>query len=253
VTPPVALAAPATPAAPAPTAAEAKNVEHQKELAHEVALMGYDPDVTQMLTLVVELREVKFDVTQAARLSLTDPGLATRQIQDLNAASPGAQENAAELVELVTKAKVPQVQAVFRESAKMKDRSPYLDFVLLTAMNTRGRDFSEPLLIEDLKHPDFMVRQTTALLFSRMGDPRGLAQLFEDLKNADAAGCSILNVALEELLGNVLGGSPQLGIEQSDALARKWKENAEKWWNDHRRKLEFKRDTQGDGPCWTVK
>ena len=268
--PPVAPVAPVAPVTSAPQPAAVKPAEHaadaapeqsadtrqrdrEKELAHEAALLGYDPDVTRMLTLVAELRDIKFDVTRAARLSLTDPGLANRQIQELNAAAPGAQENAAELVDLVSKAKALQVQNVFREAAKMKERSSYLDFALLTAMNTRGRDYSETLLIEDLKHPDFMVRQTTALLLARMGDPRGPAQLFEELKSADAAGCSILSVALEEVIGTVLGAAPQLGIEQSDALARKWRENAEKWWHANRAKLEFKRDAPADGPCWAPK
>ena len=239
---------------PPPEAPKAtKDSDREDEIARALTAQGFDPDVSRMLTLVTLLKDVKFDVTRAARLSQTDPGLAEKEIQALNTAFPHAQERASELVELISKAKSPQVQSVLREAAKLPQREPYLDFVLLTAMNTRGADFSETLLIEDLKQSDFMIRQTTALLIGRMGDLRGLTQLFDDLKKADAPGCVILDVALEELLGDVLGPPPQLGLENTDALAKVWKENAAKWWSKHREKLEFSKDPKTGDATWKGK
>ena len=243
---------PPTPAAAA-DAPKSKEAEREDEIARGLTASGFDPDVTRMLTLVTLLKEVKFDVTRAARLSQTDPGLAEKEVQALNLSAPHAQERAGELVELISKAKPPQVQSVLREAAKLQKREPYLDFVLLTAMNTRGSDFSETLLIEDLKHSDFMIRQTTSLLIGRMGDLRGLHQLFDDLKTADAPGCAILDVALEELLGDALGPVPQLGLEKTDALVKSWKENAAKWWSKHHDKLEFSKDPKTGEAVWKAK
>ena len=249
----------ATPASP-PTGSDVpadsgKRVltEREQQTADQIAAMGYGKNVARMLTLVSQLREVSFDVTRTARLALTDPGLAERQLSDLHAAAPHAQEDAAELVDLLLKCSGAEAQEALFETAKMATRKPYLDFVLLTGINTRGKDFPEGLMLQCLKSSDAMVRQSAALMIARQGGVSGLRQLFEDLKNADAVGCQLINNAFQDLLGPALGAPAELGSEKSETLAKEWRERALKWWTDNEKNLVFSANPKTAGTTWQIK
>ncbi|MCY3023584.1 MAG: hypothetical protein NTW87_31780 [Planctomycetota bacterium] len=197
--------------------------------------------------MAARLHSVEFDVTRLSRLSLTDKLLAERLLGDLNAKAPFAQEDAAELVDLISKAKAEHVREACSKLGRLGPRQPYLDYALLTAFNTRGRDVPQALLKDLAKSPDFMVRQTAALLLGRSGDKRGLALLFKELEQTDALGGAILQGSIEELAGPVLGAPPPAraasvgaGLNDAEEQAFKaWQQKAAKWWQEHGGKLSF--------------
>jgi tetratricopeptide (TPR) repeat protein len=216
-------------------------------LAAKVVAMGLAPEPTQILTVAARLCDVQFDVTRLTRLSLTDKGLAERHLQDLNARAPYAQEDAAELVDLISRSKPEHVRAACDKLARLGPRQPYLDYALLTAFNTRSRDVPLGLLRDSLKSGDFIVRQTAALLLGRAGDKRGLTQLFKEVEQADALGGAVLQGSIEELLGPILGSPPPaksaepgagLAPEQAEALAA-WRKKAAAWWRENEAALKF--------------
>lgn len=219
--------------------------EAEQTLAAKVEALGLDSRATQILTIAARLKDIAFDVTMLARLSLRDKLLADRSLAELNAKAPFAKEDAAELVELISKAKAEEVRAACEKLSKLGPRQPYLDTTLLTAFDTRGRDVPVALLKEFLKSRDFMVRQTAALLLARAGDLRGLAQLFKELESADALGCTILLGSIEELVSPDLGSPPAarsafpgagLNADEEQAL-KVWRQKASAWWKEHGGKL----------------
>jgi hypothetical protein len=181
------------------------------------------------------------------RLSLRDKLLAENKLGELNAKAPFAQEDAAELVELISKAKAEHVREACEKLSRLGARQPYLDYALLTAFTTRGRDVPVGLLKEQLKSRDFMVRQTAALLLARAGDQRGLAQLFKEIESADALGCTILKGSIEELVSAGLGAPPEArsfvpgcGLNADEEVALKlWQQKASAWWHKNGGRLKF--------------
>ena len=239
---------PAAPGTPRPPAArERASTEAELALAAKVKALGLDPAAAHILTVASRLRDVELDVTRLTRLSLVDALLAERYLAELNAKAPFAQEDAAELVDLVSKAKAEHVREACAKLSRIGARQPYLDYAFLTALNTRGRDVPSSLLKELLKSRDFMVRQTAALLLGRAGDQRGLTQLFKDVENTDALGSSILQGSIEELVGPVLGAPPAArsaaagaGLDDEQTLAfQAWQQKAAQWWKDNGGKLKF--------------
>ena len=238
------------PEKPAPTPAAPVRVWTEKEqsLAGQVQALGLAPEVARMLTIAARLRDVEFDVTRLSRLSLTDPELAKRHLTGLERRSPYAQEDAAELVDLMSRAKPEHLEALYAQLPKLGARQAYLEFVLLTAMNTRGEKIPDARLRQTLASPDFMVRQTAALIAARQGDAQGLALLFKALEKADWPASSILGVSLEELLGNALTALPR-DSEDEDAL-KKWQKQAARWWKDYAGVLKYTADPKPGQPYW---
>ena len=215
--------------------------------ALKVQALGLDAEAASILTVAARLRDIEFDVTRLTRLSLTDKLLAERCLGELKAKAPFAPEDAAELVELLSKAKAEHVRAACEKLSKLGARQPYLDYALLTAFTTRGRDVPTAFLKDSLKSRDFMVRQTAALLLARAGDLRGLTQLFKELESADALGCTILLGSIEELVSTELGAPPAArsasagaGLNEAEELALKaWQQKAAAWWRENGERLKF--------------
>lgn len=241
------LAAARGPAAPPANPKARVFSEAEEKLAAKVQALGLDPAAAHILTVASRLRDVDFDVTRLTRLSLTDGLLAERCLGDLRAKAPFAPEDAAQLVDLISKANAEHVSAACGKLSRLGPRRPYLDYALLTAFTTRGRDVPKVYLKELLKSADFMVRQTAALLLARSGDQRGLAQLFKELESADALGGAILQGSVEELVGPVLGGPPAAraaaagaGLnEQEEQAFKAWQQKAAQWWRENGGKLKF--------------
>ena len=141
--------------------------------------------------------------------------------------------------------------AVWTALPKLGERRPYLDFVLLTALNTRGKDIPAAWLQPLLDSSDFMVRQTAAMLAARQGEQEALGLLFKALKQADWAACSILSISLQEMLGGVLGAPP---TDAKNAKALKtWRTQAFQWWQQNGGQLQYVRDAQTGQARWRVK
>ena len=129
-------------------------------------------------------------------------------MQQLAKKAPFAQDDAAALLKLISQAKSKELEAVWTALPKLGERHPYLDFVLLTALDSRGKDVPDAWLQPLLDSADFMVRRTAAMLAARQGDKEALGLLFDEVKKADWAACSILSISLAELLGGVLARRP---------------------------------------------
>ena len=243
----------ATPANPVAKDAVQGRVPSDAEIfaAKQVKTLGLDPAVGQMLTVAARLRGVQFDVTRLTRLSLIDAGLADKFLKEFAARAPYAQEDAAELVELIARSKSAHVASFFKTLPKLGESTPYLDFVLLTALNTRGGAVPPALLESYVKSPDFMVRQTAATIMARRGDPLGLEVLFKEADASDSAGCAILQVSFEDLLGPVLGAAPSPNAND-EKLIQAWKSNAATWWRENSAKLKHVKNPKVGEPDWKL-
>ena len=81
------------------------------------------------------------------------------------------------------------------------------------------------------------------LLVARAGERKGLGAIFKELGSADAAGCSIVNTALKELIGNAIPNPPPSGEKYEKAL-KAWQQQAVQWWTEHENKLKHNPDPQ---------
>lgn len=237
-----------TPAATAPTV----RVFSQKDLdgAGKIARWGLPPAVSQILTLSVRLKDVEFDVTKLTRAALNDPKDADRLLEELRKSAPFAPEDAAQLVELIAKVKAEDLATASENLAKLGPRKPYLDYALLTAFNTRGKDVPVFFLRETLQSKDALVRQTSALLLARYGEGAALEILFKDIAAADALGCVMLNGWLEELLGSELPPPPAPLRDGNPPGLDAWKEKAGAWWKEHATKLKHIPEPKPGDPYW---
>ena len=241
---------PAQPALKLPDALpERKPTASDLAVGAKLAAMGLDPEPARMLTIAARLLDVDFDITRLTRLSMSDAPAGERYIQELKARSPFAQEDAAELVDLVNHARSQHVATVFEKIPKLGARKPYLDYVLLTALNTRGKEMPQALLKECLLNPDLLVRQTAALMLARLGDRKALGQLFLEIEQSDAGGLAIINVALEELLGDAIG-TPPPDDPKNAALIKAWQQQAAKWWRHNESKLKHNPEPGANQPWW---
>jgi tetratricopeptide (TPR) repeat protein len=213
--------------------------EQELGMAARVAQMTADPGAQQILTVAARLRETDFDVTKLTRLSLSDPQLAARYLEELKPRAPFAQEDAAELVDLISKARPEILAEAFTKLNKLGPRQPYLDYALLTGLNTRGRELAAAFLRECQKSPDLMVRQTAALMFGRAGEKKALNLLFKEVETADALVSGVLYDSLTELLGKVFPAPPPPG---NDAALKEWKQTVAKWWQQNEKKVSIFQD-----------
>lgn len=240
--------APASPASIGPTV----RVFSQKDLdgAAKIARWGLQPAVSQILTLAVRLRDVEFDVTKLTRAALNDPKDADRLLEELRKTAPFAPEDAAELVELIAKVKTDDLTTASENLAKLGPRKPYLDYALLTAFNTRGKDVPVFFLRETLQSKDALVRQTSALLLARYGERAALEILFKDIAATDALGCVMIHGWLEELLGSQLPPPPPPLRDGNPPSLDAWKEKAAAWWKEHATKLKHTPEPKPGEPYW---
>jgi len=241
------------PSAGAPPSADAPPFERvftngELAAAAKIAALALDAKAAQILTLAGRLREVDLDITRLTRLSLSDPAMAERYLGELKTRAPYSREDAAELVDLISKAKPDQLAVAFEKLPKIGPRRPYLDYVLLTGLNTRGADFFGTLLKECQRSADFMVRHTAALMLARGGDKKSVAQLIKELETADELACSIVQDSLVELLGNVIGKPPP----GSDLALSKWKADVAQWWQHAERKFTFAEQRRNHEPYWVL-
>jgi len=237
----------APPAAPQPEAPK-ERLFTQAELgsAAKVMALGLETQAAQILTLAGRLREVDLDITKLTRLSLSDPQLAERYLEEMKAKSPYAQEDAAELVDFIAKAKSEHLAAAMEKLPKIGARTPYLDYVLLTALNTRGKDMYASLLKECQSSGDFMVRHTASLMLSRSGDKKAIGHLVRELTAADELASNIVQDSLVELVGNDIAEPPP----GSGPALKKWKSDVAQWWNQNERKLAFNEQRRESDPYW---
>ena len=208
--------------------------EQEMILAERAKTLSADPAAQQVLTIAARLREVDLDVTRLTRLSLSDPLMAGRYLDELKAKAPYAQEDAADLVDQISKAKPVILAEVFLKLNKLGPRLAYLDYALLTGLNTRGRELAPSFLKECQKSPDFMVRQTAALMLARAGGKKALGFLFKEVETADALVSGVLYDSLSELLGKVFPAPPPPG---NDPALKDWKHEAVKWWQQNEKKV----------------
>jgi tetratricopeptide (TPR) repeat protein len=215
-----------------------------------IQALALAPEATRILAIAAKLVSVDLDVTKLTRLSLTDTQLATRYLNEMKAKAPQAQEDAAELIDLINKAQAEHLVAALSHVDALGKRSPYLDYSILTGLNTRGRDCPTALLVECIGNADPMVRQTAALLLARAGDRHALRLLFKEVETSDAIGCSIVSEWLSELIGPQLGEVPLASRPDIDDALAKWKKNAAQWWSDHDKKLKHNSKKAADEPYW---
>ena len=226
-----------------------ETLQLEAEYVQQIKAMGLEPAVTQLMIGAARLREVQFDVTRLTRLSLADPEMANRYLAELSAKAPTAQQDAADFVELVAKAKTAQIDAFFAVLPKLGDRKPFLEFSLLTGLNTRGGDTPATFFEEELKSTDFMVRQTAALIVGRQGERSALDAIFHEVEASDGLGCSILQGTLVELLGAALPPPPAPDAKNENAL-KAWKKLAAGWWHAHGSKLKYTPNPKVGEPFW---
>jgi len=228
-----------------------KPVTERENIAPRIRSLQLSPEASRMVNVAARLREVDFDITRLTRLSLTDPDLAERLVRELKARSPLAQEDAAELVDLLSRAKPEHATEAFASILKLGARKPYLDFVLLTAINTRGSADAPPGLLEVLsQNKDFMVRQTALLMCARTGNPDSLQALVKEAESADATGANILGANLQEVLAAV--PAPPAPGAQDDAALKKWRDAIAAWHKGHEKNLKFNPKPKPGQPFWST-
>jgi hypothetical protein len=213
----------------------------------KVQAMGLSQTTSQILVVLSRLRELDFDVSKLTRLSLSDQVLAERYLNELNARAPYAQEDAAELVDLISKGKLEDVLAACDNFSKLGARRPYADYVLLTAFNSRGRELPKSVLKDTLTSPDLMVRQTAALLLARSGDAGGLSLLVKEIENADAVDAQVVAGSLQELVGTAITMPP---TNNSEAALKEWRGTVASWWQKDGTKLIHDPQAAAGAPCW---
>ncbi len=218
-------------------------------LQNRISTLKVAPEVTRILLLAARLADVNFDVTRMTRLSLTDAELARRSVDELKSRAPGAQEDAAELVELLAKAKQEHVAGVFNALSVLGARPAYLDYTILIGLNTRGRDLPGAYLKQCALSPDALVRLTSALVLARAGERAALAVFFTELDGADAAGCTIAFGLLTELVGVPMNAPPPADKEGGAAL-RTWKKSVAQWWSEHRETLKHDPNPAPNAPYY---
>jgi len=223
--------------------------EQEMILAERAKTLSADPAAQQVLTIAARLREVDLDVTRLTRLSLSDPQMAGRYLDELKTKAPYAQEDAADLVDQISKAKPVILAEVFLKLNKLGPRLAYLDYALLTGLNTRGRELAQSFLKECQKSPDLMVRQTAALMFARAGEKKALGLLFKEVEAADALVSGVLYDSLSELLGKVFPAPPPPG---NDAALKDWKHDAAKWWQQNEKKLSVWQDRAAEDAYFKI-
>ena len=232
-----------------PKPAPVRNPDDQA-LVQKIAGLQLDSAVSQFLLAAARLQKSKFDVTKIARLSLSDPAAAQRTLEALREQEPYMQADAAALVDALSHAKAREAQAMLAQLPGLGPRGAYLDFALLTALNTRGRDVSAAVLAQCSASTDFVVRQTAALLLARQGDRGGLEQLFQEIRQADLVGCTLLNTSLEELLGSRFPAPPAVGSAEADEGVKVWQARAAKWWQDQGAQLQPVVSPKPGEPWW---
>ena len=172
-------------------------------------------------------------------------------LQELHETAPSAQNDATELVDLLSTAKAGQVDALLAELTKLGPSKPYLEFTLLTAMNTRGQNVRPELLSEFAKSSDFMVRQTACLIGARQGNRLDLSNLFNELMNADGIGCCILYGSLEELIGAAVEPPPPPAQKDGKTI-NEWKQQAMNWREAHIKNLIYTKEIKPGQAFWLM-
>jgi len=207
----------------------------------------YSKDTSRLLQTVAHLAEVDFDLTKFTVLSVTDPAQAKAYHDEFSKRAPFADDDSSNLVKFYAQAGPKDIEVFYTGLPAILEgsKSELARFAILTAINTRGGAFPDEFLSDCLSSPDFMVRQTGAQLLGRAGNRKGLPALFRELHKADPPRTQLLAIALDDLLGPVLGDKPGEAAEDSAA----WRKNAQSWWAKNASKLRFNKD--GD-PLWQV-
>ena len=212
--------------------------------------------VAQAETIVFtawKLRGVQADVTRLSRIAPGDNAALEEYFREFNAKYPRAAAAAGELSELVSAAKAEHVRAACDKVLKMTQRSAYMEFAMLTALNSRDRDIPPEIMAAFSKSADFLVRETTALILARHGQRHGVEMLFDELAKADARGCELITGTLDELIGHVLDSPPNSKSADTDAKLMDWKKAAAEWRTTTLDKLDFNAKPKTGEPYWATK
>lgn len=239
------------PLMPAPTALLPD--EDDEAVPLEIKAMALDSQTETIVFTAWKLKRVQADVTRLARIAPGDEASLAEYMREFNDKYPRAATTASELAELIWSAKPECVRTACDKLVKLSARSAYLEFALLTALNTRNRDIPEiPMLILS-KSKDFLVRETTGLILARHGRKDGLEILFTELETADARGCELVMGALEELIGHVLDAPPNSKSADVETKLKEWKAAAAEWRTANLNKLEFIRESKLGEASWIKK
>ena len=227
--------------------------EDDEAVPLEIKAMTLDPQTETIVFTAWKLKRVQADVTRLARIQPGDETSLAEYMREFNDKYPRAATTASELAELIWSAKPECVRTACDKLVKLSARSAYLEFALLTALNTRNHDIPEMPLLIFSKSKDFLVRETTGLIWARHGRKEGLEVLFNELETADARGCELVMGSLEELIGHVLDAPPNSKSADAEAKLKEWKTAAAEWRIANLNKLEYIRDTKPGEASWIKK
>ena len=220
-----------------------------------IKAMRLEPQAEAITAAAWRLSEVKADVTQLARIPAEDPPALAEYMHEFNTRYPHAARDASDLAERVLTARAGNLLAACEKITRMDARGSYLEFAMLTALNTRGRDIPSTLLESFAASKDFLVRQTSNLLLARMGEKAGLERLLDEAQQADARGCELLYAACSELLGAQIDSPPSVNIENAPEKLSAWKLKLSAWRAANFANLNFAgaAQIQNGGALWTLK
>ncbi len=238
---------------PPPSAAQTPDLEGV--VPPEIKAMGLDPQAEAIVAAAWRLSAVKADVTRLARIAPDDAAGLQDFMREFNAQFPRAARDASDLTERVITAKAANVRLACEKISAWKERHAYLEFSLLTALNTRGRDIDPKLLETFAASSDFIVRQTANMMLARMGEKSALQHLFDEADKADARGCELLSVAYDELLGHQFDTPPAPVAENSAEKLKEWKRKLNEWLAANLEKLAYSPEAKEkpNMPYWVVK
>lgn len=221
----------------------------------QIKAMRLDPQAESIAAAAWRLSEVKADVTRLARIPAEDQPALAEYMNEFNTRYPHAARDASDLTERVLTARAGNLLAACEKITRMEARGSYLEFAMLTALNTRGRDIPPALLESFAESKDFLVRQTSNMLLARMGDKQGLERLLDETRDADARGCELLSAAFSELLGAQIDSPPAAAVENAQEKLSAWKLKLTEWRAANFAKLNFAGAAQNQigGALWAVK
>jgi hypothetical protein len=217
----------------------------QNALKSKIDGLKAPAEAQPILSMLVYLWDVEFDISLVARIN--DPAGAERLVHEFNQKFPHAQEDASLLVDAISKAPAPLLKATFAWIPKLGARKPYLDFILLTGIYTRGTDAPVAFVSDATGSSDFMVSKIAASILARGGDISGLEVLFALLEKSDAQATLLL---ADDIAGLVRGNLPPApSPDSSEKDLKNWRSNAARWWAANKAQLKFKATPE---PAWST-
>ncbi|MEI6231720.1 MAG: hypothetical protein WCT04_01605 [Planctomycetota bacterium] len=228
-------------------------LDEDDAMSQEIRDMKLNAEAENIVVTAWKLRKVQADITKLARILPTDKAALETYMRDFETTYPRASATAGELSEIVSNAKAANVKIACEKLAKLSTRSPYLEFALLTALNTRDRDIPAATMMAFAQSRDAVVRQTTALMLARRGQKHGLELLLADLNTADPRGCELIAGKLDDVLGHVFDTPPNSSAADVEKKSAAWKSSVLDWQKANWDKLEFNATPVVGEGYWTIK